>query len=135
MRHFQTLDQAAVNAATGVITFSVQDDSDTTIALRREGEYVVLSASYGALEIALRPHVRELIRTLKHIQPNDGLNTTRQVGTGDASLGLGLHTDGALIVRPTIIGDASGYFCLNLMLAPDAANALKDWLGEEEPAK
>jgi len=135
MRHFQTLDQAAVNAATGVITFSVQDDSDTTIALRREGEYVVLSASYGALEIALRPRTRELIRTLKHIQPNDGLNTTRQVGTGDAYLGLGLHTDGALIVRPTIIGDASGYFCLNLMLAPDAANALKDWLGEEEPAK
>jgi hypothetical protein len=103
--------------------------------MRREGEYASISASYGALEIALRPRVRELIRTLKHMQPNDGLNTTRQVGSGDAFLGLGLHTDGALIVRPTIVGDGSGYFCLNLMLAPAAANALKAWLGDEDPAK
>jgi hypothetical protein len=135
MRNFQTLDQTTADTTTGVISFTAQGDkSHPTMALRREGDYVAISASYGALEIALRPRVRELIRTLRHIQPNDGLNVTRQVGSGDCFLGLGLHTDGTLIVRPTIIGDAAGYFCLNLALAPDAALALKNWLGDESPA-
>ena len=83
----------------------------------------------NALEIALRLRLRELVRTLSHLQPNDGLNTTRQVGTGDCFLGMGLRTDGSLVLRPTIIGDASGYFCLNLILAPEAAKVLRDWLG------
>ena len=135
MRNFETLDQASIDTATGIISLTAREDSASrpVLSLRREGEYISISASYGALEIALRPRVRELIRTLRHIQPNDGLNTTRQVGTGEAFLGLGLHQDGTLIVRPTIIGDATGYFCLNLILAPEAANALKNWLGEEEP--
>lgn len=133
MRNFQTLDQAVVDTATGVITFRAQQDGGLhpTIALRHEGEYAPISASYGGLEIALRLRIRELIRTLRSIQPNDGLNVTRQVGTGDCFLGLGLRKDGSLVVRPTIIGDASGYFCLNLILAPDAAQALRDWLGDE----
>lgn len=131
MRNFQTLDHAVVDSATGVITFTLQasDGLHPTIALRREGEYAPISASYGALEIALRLRLRELVRTLSHIQPNDGLNVTRQVGTGDCFLGMGLRTDGSLVLRPTIIGDASGYFCLNLILAPEAAKALRDWLG------
>jgi hypothetical protein len=135
MRNFQTLDVTVADTATGVITFTAAEDdgSHPTIALRREGEYAAISASYGALEIALRPRARELIRTLKQIQPNDGLNVTRQVGSGDCFLGLGMRTDGALVVRPTIIGDATGYFCLNLVLAPGAAAALKGWLGEERP--
>lgn len=134
MRNFETLDQMAVDTATGIISLTAREDSASrpTLSMRREGDYISISASYGALEIALRPRVRELIRTLKHIQPNDGLNTTRQVGTGEAFLGLGLHQDGALIIRPTIIGDATGYFCLNLILAPEAANALKGWLGEDD---
>ncbi|MCC6805064.1 MAG: hypothetical protein IT319_19445 [Anaerolineae bacterium] len=133
MRNFQTLDQAVVDTATGVITFTVtnSDGAHPTIALRREGEYAPISASYGSLEIALRLRVRELIRTISHIQPNDGLNVTRQVGTGDCFLGLGLRSDGSLVVRPTIIGDASGYFCLNLVLAPEATAALRRWLGDE----
>ncbi len=135
MRAFQTLDQTAVDTATGVISFTGQGEGvlRPTIAMRREGDYVVISASYGALEIALRPRARELIRAVRHLQPNDGLMTTRQVGTGDCFVGLGLHTNGTLTVRPTIIGDASGYFCLNLVLAPDSANALMTWLGEEDP--
>ena len=134
MRNLQTLNQASVDTATGVISFSAAGESvlNPTVAMRREGEYAVISASYGALEIALRPRIRELIRTLKTIQPNDGLNTTRQVGSGDCFIGLGLRTDGALYMRPTIVGDASGYFCLNLILTPEAANALRAWLGDDE---
>ena len=133
MRNLQPLDHAAVDTATGVISFSAAGESplNPSAAMRREGEYAAISASFGAIEIALRPRVRELIRTLKTIQPNDGLNTTRQVGSGDSFLGLGLRTDGALILRPTIVGDASGYFCLNLILAPEAAAALREWLGDD----
>lgn len=129
MRTFQTLDAADANAVTGIITFT---GSDTEVAMRREGEYVGFSASWGALEIALRPRARDLIRTLKQLQPNDGLGTTRQVGTGDSFLGLGLRGDGTLILRPTLISDATGYFCLNLALAPDAAGALRQWLDAGE---
>ncbi len=136
MRNFQTLDQIDVHESTGVISFAASGGSDShpTISMRREGDYVAISASYGALEIALRPRALELIRTLKHIQPNDGLNTTRQVGSGETFLGLGLHGDGALVIRPTIVGDAIGYLCLNLILAPAAAVALRSWLGGEDPA-
>ena len=133
MRTLQTLDHAAVDSSTGVITFSATGKNilTPTAAMRREGEYAAISASYGALEIALRPRVRELIRTLRTIQPNDGLNTTRQVGSANCFLGLGLRTDGAIILRPTIVGDASGYFCLNLILSPEAAASLRAWLGED----
>jgi len=133
MRNPQTLHQAAVDPATGIITFTAAGENalQPTAAMRHEGEYVPISVSYGALEIALRPRVKDLIRTLRTIQPNDGLNTTRQVGSADCFLGLGLRTDGTLILRPTIVGDASGYFCLNLAIAPEAAAALRSWLGEE----
>jgi len=133
MRNFQTLDQAAVNTETGTITFTAQIESDAhpTLAMRREGNYVVISASYGPLEIALRQRFGELVRTFTHLQPNDGLMTTRQVGTSEAYLALGRHTDGSLIFRPTVVGDAGGYFCLNLMLIPATVITLTAWLGED----
>lgn len=133
MRTFQNLDRAAVDAATGVITLSTHEDgaSHPSIALRREGDYVVISASYGPFEIALRSRYAELTRTLDHLQPNDGLNTTRQVGEGEAFLALGKHKDGSLVVRPTVVGDASGYICLNLTLSPEPAATLIAWLGTD----
>lgn len=133
MRNPQTLNQTTVDPATGVITFTAAGENalQPIAALRHEGEYVPISVSYGALEIALRPRVKDMIRTLRTIQPNDGLNTSRQVGSADCFLGLGLRTDGTLILRPTIVGDASGYFCLNLALSPEAAAAFRAWLGEE----
>jgi hypothetical protein len=129
MRNYQTLDAGEVDAKTGIITLA---GNDSTIAMRREGEYVGISVSYGALEIALRPQIRELIRTVKRLQANDGLQTTWQVGTGNSFLALGLRTDGTLILRPTLINDASGYFCLNFALAPDAAAVLNGWLDAED---
>ena len=132
MRNLQTLDQAEVDSGTGVITFCSAENSSVNpiVAMRREGEYVAISASYGALELALRPKIGELSRTISHLQANDGLSTTRQVGNGNCFLGLGARTDGALVLRPTIVGDASGYFCLNLLLGEEAATVLRNWLGD-----
>lgn len=132
MRNLQTLDQAEVDSGTGVITFCSAENSSVNpiVAMRREGEYVAISASYGALELALRPKIQELTRTISHLQANDGLSTTRQVGNGNCFLGLGARTDGALVLRPTIVGDASGYFCLNLLLGAEAATVLRNWLGD-----
>lgn len=132
MRNLQMLNQADVDTGTGVITFSASEESmvNPIVAMRREGDYAAISASYGAIELALRPKIRELTRTVKQLQPNDGLSTTRQVGSGNCFLGLGARTDGALILRPTIVGDASGYFCLNLMLGSEAAATLRSWLGD-----
>jgi hypothetical protein len=131
MRNFQILDRAVADQSTGILTLTAQTDSPThpTVALRQEGEYIVISASYGPLEIALRLRYSEFSRILQHIQPNDGLNTTRQIGAGEAYLALGLHTDGSLIFRPTIVGDARGYFAMNLRLTSESAQTLTRWLG------
>ncbi len=133
MRTFQSLDRAAIDTTTGIITLTKQDDSTShpSVSMRREGEYVVISASYGPFEIALRSRYDQLTRTLSQLQANDGLNTTRQVGTGQAFLGLGKRKDNSLILRPTIVGDASGYFCINLTLTAEPAAILIDWLGTD----
>jgi hypothetical protein len=133
MRNLQTLSRAAIDSATGVISFTSEDETalHPVVSMRQEGEYAAISASFGALEIALRPRLPELVRTLRHLQPNDGLSTTRQIGSGNCFLGLGLRTDGALILRPTIVGDATGYFCLNFLLTSEAAAVLRTWLAED----
>ena len=131
MRHFQTLDRAAIDENAGILLITASEASylSVEIALRLEGDYLLLSASYGAFELALRLRRREFTRALTHIQPIDGLHTTRQVGTGNAFLGVGLHSNRSLVLRPTIVGDATGYTCLNLRLTPDARQTLYDWIG------
>lgn len=128
MRNFQTLDHVDVDEGTGVIHL-YDADENAHIALRREGDYVSLSASHGPIEIALRPRFQELERALKALQPVAGLQTTRQVGTAESFLSLGLRTDGGLNVRPTLVADASGYLCLNLELTAEARQKLFAWLG------
>jgi hypothetical protein len=128
MRTLQTLNYISLDAASGVIHF--YDTGETSrLALRREGDYVAISASYGPIEIALRPRYTELERTLKALQPVEGLQTTRQIGTAQSFLSLGLRSDGALNVRPTLVADASGYLCLNLELPSNARQKLYEWLG------
>jgi hypothetical protein len=96
--------------------------------MRREGDYITISASYGVLEIALRPRYHELTRVLSRLQPVEGLQTTRQVGTGQAFLALGLKPDGTLLMRPTLVADATGHMSFNLALSDPVRQALYTWL-------
>ena len=130
MPKIETLNLAHYDSATGIFSLSRSEDSSLAhVSLRLEGEYLAVSTSYGPLEIALRPRVEELKRVLRMLQPVDGLQFSRQLGSGQTSIGLGLQSDGRLLIRPAVIGDASGYIAINLALAPEARVALFEWLG------
>lgn len=130
MRNFEMLDSVTLESGTGIIHFTTRSDNASAprVAMRREGSYVAISASYGPLEIAMRPRFAELARVLSRLRPVQGLQTTRQVGTGQAYLSLGLQADGALVMRSTIVADATGHLCLNLLLASEARRQLFAWL-------
>jgi len=134
MRHFERLDQVSVDPQTGIISLTTTRDvhSKPIVAMRHEGGYVVISASYGPLEISLRPRLEELARVLVRLQPVEGLQTTRQVGTGQAFLALGSQASGELILRPTIVADATGHLSFNLLLSTAAREALYEWLPVEK---
>ncbi len=136
MRNFELLDKATADDASGVITLTTHDETPgaPVVALRREGVYIVISASYGPLEVALRPRFQELIRALARLQPVEGLQTTRQVGTGQAYIALGLKPDGSLLMRPTIVADATGHLAFNLSLTDTIRKALFDWLPVGAPS-
>lgn len=130
MRNFEVLDQVSIDNSSGVITFSTDNQSAgrPVVAMRREGGYIALSASYGPFEIALRPRFQELSRVLARLQPVEGLQTTRQIGTGQAYLAVGLKPDGTLLLRPTIVADATGHLGFNLALSDQTRKALFEWL-------
>jgi hypothetical protein len=136
MRQFQELDTFTVNSETGIITLTVAQETDTQpmVSMRREGDYITIAASYGLLEIALRPRYHELTRVLARLQPVEGLQTTRQVGTGQAYLALGLKPDGKLLMRPTLVADATGHMTFNLILTDEVRLALFAWMPIETPA-
>lgn len=137
MRNFQTLDSATVDAQNGSLELflSTADDDQPRLAMRREGAYVTISASYGPLEIAMRPRYEDLTRSLGRLSVVEGLHTTRQVGTGQAYLAIGLLGDNSLLIRLTIVADATGHLSLNMMLTSDARARLFNWLGVEETAR
>jgi hypothetical protein len=130
MRHFEMLDHMLVDPDSGIMTLSKTGahDEDPQISMRREGAYMAISARYGPLEIALRPRYDDLVRVLLRLQPVEGLQTTRQVGTSQAYLALGLRSDQSLLMRPTIVADATGLFSMNLGLAPDVARQFFSWV-------
>jgi hypothetical protein len=130
MRNFQKIDTASVNDDTSVLVLTCQqyEGMPPHIGLRREGTYVAIACSYGPLEIALRPRYADLARVLARLRPVDGLQTTRQVGTGQAYLALGLQTDGDLVMRPTIVADATGHLTFNLVLTDSVRQTLFEWL-------
>src|SRR5215213_5184999 len=128
MRNFQILDGAKANSETDTIElfFTNAEEEQPRLALRREGAYVTISASYGPLEIALRPRYEDLVRTLSRLTAVDGLHTTRQVGTGQAYLGMGLTAENNLLLRPTIVADATGHFSLNIELSSEVRQTVFD---------
>ena len=129
MRNFQSLDHVSIDPDTETIQLEHSNSGNAPIlALRREGPYVTISASYGPLEIALRPRYEDLIRTLTRLQPIEGLHVTRQVGTAQAYIGVGLTTEGELVLRPTIVADFTGHLTINLRLGPVLRQALYEWL-------
>jgi len=131
MRNFMQLDRYQVDSDTGVFRlFShAEDDSSPQLALKMEGEFIAISSSYGALEIALRPKLDELRWALSHLVPFDGLQTTsRQIASTQAFIALGLHSDGTLVLRPTILADATGHLTINLRLSSEARAQLYSWL-------
>lgn len=134
MRHYLTLDTTAVDSESGILYMTASGDSEgqaARVGVRREGVYVAISATHGPLEIALRPRYEELERLLQRLQPVEGLQTTRQVGTAQAYLAIGMRSDGALVIRPTLVADAGGLFTFNLVLAPDTAKAFMNWLSAD----
>lgn len=129
MRQFQTLDKIRVDPESGVMSLSVEDNPNSPmLSMRREGAYIAIAASFGPLEIALRPRVEELERLLGRLKPVQGLQTTRQVGTAQAYLAMGLQGDGSLVLRPTIAADATGHLSINLILTPNSCKAFYEWL-------
>jgi hypothetical protein len=131
MRNFHTLDTTVLDSEAGLLAFHSTVDAPfkPQLTMRKEGAYVSLSVSHGPIELALRPRADELRRVLGRLYPVEGLQTTRQAGTGEAYIALGLQTDGKLLMRPTIVADATGHMCFNLTLTDEARKSLFDWLG------
>jgi|SRR5690242_11424452 len=130
MRNFQVLDASRLDTDSDSLElyYSKAEASQPRLALRREGIYVTISASYGPLEIALRPRYEDLVRTLSHLTAVEGLHTTRQVGTVQAYLGMGLTPENSLLLRPTIVADATGHFTLNIEISSQVRQTVYDWL-------
>ena len=131
MRQFRTLFRVEKNEDSGVMYIVGEKGTHDypSLAVSREGDYVPISASYGPLELALRLRYEELSRTIGRLQPVEGLQTTtRQVGSTSAYLALGLHKDGTLILRPTLVSDAYGHLTMNLQLPNDTRDEFLSWL-------
>jgi hypothetical protein len=117
--------------ASGLLTFtsSIEAPFRPQLSMRKEGTYVSIAISHGPIELALRPRGDELRRVLGRLVAVEGLQTTRQVGTGEAYIALGLQGDGTLLMRPTLVADATGHLCFNLLLTPSSRAALYTWIG------
>jgi len=130
MRNFQLLDVVTIDTHVGSIQFTTEEPliAKPVVTVQREGGYISFSASYGPFEIAVRPRFQELSRVLGRLQPVEGLQTTRQVGTAQAYLAVGLKPDGTLLLRPTVVGDATGHIGINLALSSSAREKFFEWL-------
>jgi hypothetical protein len=132
MRNYQVLDVAQV-ADKNILRLSHDEDKpeNPSLSMSREGAFVSISISFGPLEIALRLRHNELTRHLSRLHPVPGLATTRQTGGANAYISLGLTQDDKLVLRPTLVTDASGHIVFNLVCTPDVKQKIFDWLEVE----
>lgn len=130
MRQFRTLFKVDTDAESGVMTIVGEKGTHDypSMMVSREGDYVPISVSYGPIELALRLRHENLAQALQRLHPVDGLQTTRQVGSSNAYLALGLRSDGVLLMRPTVVADARGHLSMNLALPADVKDQLMTWL-------
>ncbi|NOG49385.1 MAG: hypothetical protein HND48_08025 [Chloroflexi bacterium] len=98
--------------------------------MRKEGTYVALAISHGPIELALRPRIDELRRVLGRLVAVEGLQNHPPSWDGR---GLyrprKLQSDGTLLMRPTLVADATGHLCFNLLLTPASRAVLYTWVG------
>ncbi len=136
MRHYQKLDSVTYDEAHDTLRLGCTDPDARLVSLwfGREGMYLSISANYGPLEIALRPRHRDLVASLSQLKPTERLAVMRMVGTGQAHLELGLTTEGDLLLRATIVADATGHFAINMIAKPEVRRKLFEWLDVENEA-
>lgn len=129
MRNYQLLDTATTQPD-NVLQLSTSEDNpeQPMLAMSREGAFVSLSVSFGPLEIALRLRFDDLRRRLERLLPIHGLATTRQVGTANSFVALGITDDERLVMRPTIVSDASGKITFNLVTSQSVYQTIIEWL-------
>ena len=129
MRNYQVLDTATIDADNVLKLTNAEDNPEKPVlAMTREGTFVSLSASFGPLEIALRLRFDDLTRRLQRLLPVHGLATTRQVGTANSFVALGITEDERLVMRPTIVSDASGKLTFNLVTSKEVYAKINEWL-------
>ena len=132
MRNYQVLDVATLEPD-GVLSLTTSEENPDRpiLSMSREGAFVSLSASFGPLEIALRLRFEDLRRRLERLLPVHGLATTRQVGTANSFVALGVTDDERLVMRPTIVSDASGKMTFNLVTSSPVYQQILEWLDEK----
>jgi hypothetical protein len=135
MRVYHKLDRVVPGETSDTLLIQCSEgpDCQPELWLGREGLYVSISATYGPLEVALRPHLRDLTSSLAQLRPVERLSATRMFGTGQAQIELGLSTEGELLFRPVIVADATGHLAVNMILTQDARARLFEWLGVAGP--
>jgi hypothetical protein len=136
MRHYQKLDSVTYDEDSDTLSIGCSDPEacDVNLWFGREGMYLSVSANVGPLEVALRPRLRDLKSSLGQLKPTERLAVMRMVGTGQAHLELGLNTAGELLIRTTIVADATGHFAVNMLLASEVRQRLFEWLDVENAA-
>jgi hypothetical protein len=131
MRNYQVLD-VATSQPDHVLQLTNSEDNpeQPSLAMSREGAFISLSVSFGPLEIALRLRFDDLRRRLERLLPVHGLATTRQVGTANSFVALGITDDERLVMRPTIVSDASGKITFNLVTSQAVYKQVLEWLDD-----
>ncbi|NDJ86320.1 MAG: hypothetical protein GYB66_10570 [Chloroflexi bacterium] len=129
MRNYQVLDSASVQNHILRLRTAENNPEQPWLSMSREGAFLSLSTSFGPLEIALRLNYDNFTKRLQQLHPVPGLATTRQVGTANSYIALGLTDNQHLVMIPTIVTDASGRISFNLLATTPVYRAMLDWLG------
>jgi len=133
MRHYQKLDNVTFDESTNtlLITNAEANSEGPNLWFGREGMYISISAHYGPMEIALRPRQRDLITSLSQLKATERLSVMRLVEPARLIWDSAFSTRGELLLRATIVADATGQFAMNMILTSGAREKLLKWLEVE----